>query len=60
MQITGKGRLPSGADPFFCETLEGYGVTLDELAGELNARMKKGRAAARKTAHAHERIAPPR
>lgn len=40
MQITGKGRLPSGADPFFCETIEGYGVILDELAGELNARMK--------------------
>lgn len=40
MQITGKGRLPSGSGPFFCETLERYGVTLDELAGELNARMK--------------------
>ena len=28
MQITGKGRLPSGADPFFCETLEGLAATI--------------------------------
>lgn len=28
MQITGKGRLPSGTDPFLCETLEGLAVTI--------------------------------
>ena len=28
MQITGKGRLPSGAAPFFCETLEGLAATI--------------------------------